>query len=112
MPHGLGSPGFTFAMPHGLGSPGFTPSPGMPRADVPVDEHMALILTKHQLAIIPDGVAGAMVEDPPDHTWCNSACVVASTRRDWIAVVTSNDGTHARWNPVLARTFDPQPSLR
>ena len=68
-----------------------------PNADV------SLVLRRRQLGIIPDGVVGTIVEDPRDHTWCNSACVVASTRRDWIAVVTSNDGTHARWNPVLAR---------
>jgi hypothetical protein len=70
---------------------------------VPLNADGSLLLTRRQLGIIPDGVVGTIVEDQPDHTWCNSACVVASTRRDWIAVVTSNDGTHARWNPVLAR---------
>ena len=57
---------------------------------------------RRQLAMISAGAVGAIVEDLdlPEHTWCNSACVVASTRRDWIAAVTSNDGAHARWNPV------------
>ena len=72
-------------------------------AGVVLNAGASVLLTKPQLGIVPDGVAGTIVEDQPDHTWCNSACVVASTRRDWIAVVTSNDGTHARWNPVLAR---------
>ena len=70
---------------------------------MPLNAAASIILKRRQLGIIFEGVVGTIVEDPRDHTRCNSACVVASTRHDWIAVVTSDDGTHARWNPVLAR---------
>ena len=67
---------------------------------MPLNAAASIILKRRQLGIFPEGVVGTIVKDPRDHTRCNSACVVASTRRDWIAAVTSNDGAHACWNPV------------